>query len=211
MKTLIQTCLFSMFISYMEGKSLVPENLSPAYDEFADTLFAKSTEVNKIILLRMLTYTKIELSCVQQLCISIKERKHILYDIFISKVLHLLEMEIDMTKNLFLNEQVLACNLGMEMVTGQKGKNGITLAWNGTDNDLIEMVAALMAAGVIGSAEGKKVTIVEVFGFFEQIFNLKIKALYTKRGKVFDRCTDATPFLDRLKKSYEQMLEKRLM
>ena len=44
----------------------------------------------------------------------------------------------------------------------------------------------------------------------EEIFHLKINALYTKRGKVFDRCTDTTPFIDSLRKSYNQMLDKRL-
>lgn len=40
--------------------------------------------------------------------------------------------------------------------------------------------------------------------------HLKINALYTKRGKVFDRCTDTTPFIDSLRKSYNRMLDARL-
>ena len=53
-----------------------------------------------------------------------------------------------------------------------------------------------MAAGSVDCAEGKKLTIVDVIGVFEDAFNIKINALYTKRGKVFDRCTDSTPFID---------------
>lgn len=45
---------------------------------------------------------------------------------------------------------------------------------------------------------------------FEEVFRLKINALYTKRGKVFDRCTDTTPFIDSLRKSYNRMLDARL-
>ena len=41
--------------------------------------------------------------------------------------------------------------------------------------------------------------------------HVKINALYTKRGKVFDRCTDTTPFIDSLRVSYNRMLEKRLI
>ena len=80
----------------------------------------------------------------------------------------------------------------------------------GTDSDLIELVAALMAAGSVDCAEGKKLTIVDVIRVFEDAFNIKINALYTKRGKVFDRCTDSTPFIDSLRKSYIRMLDERL-
>lgn len=75
---------------------------------------------------------------------------------------------------------------------------------------MIELVAALMAAGAIGSTGGKKVTVVDVIKVFEEAFHLKVNALYTKRGKVFDRCTDTTPFIDSLRNSYNRMLEERL-
>ena len=93
----------------------------------------------------------------------------------------------------------------------RNGKKGsVTLTWNGTDSDLIELVAALMAAGVIGTAEGRELKVVDVIRVFEEVFHLKINALYTKRGKVFDRCTDTTPFIDSLRRSYNRMLDARL-
>jgi CRISPR/Cas system Type II protein with McrA/HNH and RuvC-like nuclease domain len=52
--------------------------------------------------------------------------------------------------------------------------------------------------------------IVDVIRVFEEVFHLKINALYTKRGKVFDRCTDTTPFIDSLRRSYNRMLDARL-
>lgn len=97
-----------------------------------------------------------------------------------------------------------------EVVNRAGKKVGITLNWNGTDSDLIELVAALMAAGAVTSAEGRKLTVIDVIRVFEDMFHLKINALYTKRGKVFDRCTDTTPFIDSLRVSYNRMLEKRL-
>ena len=93
---------------------------------------------------------------------------------------------------------------------GSGSKSSVTLTWNGTDSDLIELVAALMAAGAIGTAEGRNLKIVDVIRVFEEVFRLKINALYTKRGKVFDRCTDTTPFIDSLRKSYNRMLDARL-
>ena len=68
-----------------------------------------------------------------------------------------------------------------------------------------------MAAGAVDSAEGRKLTVIDVIRVFEDVFHLKINALYTKRGKVFDRCTDTTPFIDSLRKSYNRMLDERLV
>ena len=68
----------------------------------------------------------------------------------------------------------------------------------------------MMAAGAVTSAEGRKLTVADVVRVFEEMFHLKINALYTKRGKVFDRCTDTTPFIDSLRVSYNRMLDKRL-
>ena len=131
-----------------------------------------------------------------------------LYDVFIDKVLSLLDAEIEMLKEC-LRHYTDDAGMGME-IRPQGCKRKSALRWNGTDSDLIELVAALMAAGAIGTAEGRDLKIVDVIRVFEEVFHLKINALYTKRGKVFDRCTDTTPFIDSLRKSYNRMLDARL-
>jgi len=138
----------------------------------------------------------------------LKEKRHVLYDVFIDKVLSLLDAEIEMLKEC-LRHYTDDAGMGME-IRPQGCKRKSALRWNGTDSDLIELVAALMAAGSVDCAEGKKLTIVDVIRVFEDAFNIKINALYTKRGKVFDRCTDSTPFIDSLRKSYIRMLDERL-
>lgn len=208
MKTLTNTPLFNMFTSYMTGSELMPEELSAAYDDFANLLAGLPQDEDRMKLLRRLNYTRIELSFMRQACNAMKEGRHILYDVFINKTLSLLEAEIEMTKDYF---RYHAGDAGMKMeIHRQDNKRKSTLRWNGTDNDLIELVAALMAAGVVDCAEGKKLTIVDVIRVFEDAFNLKINALYTKRGKVFDRCTVSTPFIDSIRKSYIRMLDERL-
>ena len=128
-----------------------------------------------------------------------KEGRHILYDVFIGKTLSLLDAEIEMMKDYFRHH---ADDTGMKMEVQPHGnKQKVALRWNGTDSDLIELVAALMAAGAVDCTEGKKLTIVDVIRVFEDAFNIKINALYTKRGKVFDRCTDSTPFIDSCEKA----------
>lgn len=136
--------------------------------------------------------------------------RNILYDVFIDKTLALLDAEAEILKEM-LRHGTVSAGFHAEAVRGSGRKTSVTLTWNGTDSDLIELVAALMAAGAIGTAEGRDLKIVDVIRVFEEVFHLKINALYTKRGKVFDRCTDTTPFIDSLRKSYNRMLDARLV
>ena len=208
MRTLRNTLLFNMFTSYMTGSELVPDQLPAAYDDFAELLAELPEDEDRIKQLRRLNYTRIELAFTQQTCNAMKEGRHVLYDVFIGKTLSLLDAEIEMVKECFRHH---AGSSGLEVKRRQlDGKQRTTLRWNGTDNDLIELVAALMAAGAVDCTEAKKLTIVDVIRVFEDAFHLKINALYTKRGKVFDRCTDSTPFIDSLRKNYIRMLDERL-
>ena len=209
MRTLTNTPLFGMFTSYVEGSELMPGNLPAAYDDFVGLLTNLPQDGDTVGQLRRLNYTRIELSFMRQTSDVLKEKRHVLYDVFIDKVLSLLDAEIEMIKEMFRYGSGMEW-LKPEVVNRAGKKVGITLNWNGTDSDLIELVAALMAAGAVTSAEGRKLTVIDVIRVFEDMFHLKINALYTKRGKVFDRCTDTTPFIDSLRVSYNRMLEKRL-
>lgn len=208
MRTLTNTPLFGMFTSYVEGSELMPGNLPAAYDDFVGLLTNLPQDGDRVGQLRRLNYTRIELSFMRQTSDVLKEKRHVLYDVFIDKVLSLLDAEIEMLKEC-LRHYTDDAGMGME-IRPQGCKRKSALRWNGTDSDLIELVAALMAAGSVDCAEGKKLTIVDVIRVFEDAFNIKINALYTKRGKVFDRCTDSTPFIDSLRKSYIRMLDERL-
>ena len=209
MRTLTNTPLFGMFTSYVEGSELMPGNLPAAYDDFVGLLTNLPQDGDTVGQLRRLNYTRIELSFMRQTSDVLKEKRHVLYDVFIDKTLALLDAEAEILKEM-LRHGTVSAGFHAEAVRGSGRKTSVTLTWNGTDSDLIELVAALMAAGSVDCAEGKKLTIVDVIRVFEDAFNIKINALYTKRGKVFDRCTDSTPFIDSLRKSYIRMLDERL-
>lgn len=210
MKILTNALLFNLFASYLEGMVQVAEELPAAYDNFVTLLGGLPQSENLILKLRRLNYTKIELVSMQIVSEQMLEKRHILYDVFIGKALSLLDTEIEMVKELFKLGNIIP-ELKSEIMKDTKDKSVIMLTWNGTDSDLIELVAALMAAGAISSKNGGKLTVISVIRAFEDMFHLKINALYTKRGKVFDRCTDTTPFIDSLRVSYNRMLEKRLI
>ena len=210
MKTLTSALLFNLFISYLEGMVQVVEELPAAYDNFVTLLGELPQNENQILKLRRLNYTKIELASIQIASEQMLEKRHVLYDVFIGKALSLLNAEIEMVKELFRYGNIIP-ELKSEIIKDTENKSVVMLTWNGTDTDLIELVAALMAAGAISSRNGDKLTVISVIRAFEDMFHLKINALYTKRGKVFDRCTDTTPFIDSLRVSYNRMLEKRLI
>ena len=210
MKILTNALLFNLFASYLEGMVQVAEELPAAYDNFVTLLGGLPQSENLILKLRRLNYTKIELVSMQIASEQMLEKRHILYDVFIGKALSLLDTEIEMVKELFKLGNIIP-ELKSEIMKDTKDKSVIMLTWNGTDSDLIELVAALMAAGAISSKNGGKLTVISVIRAFEDMFHLKINALYTKRGKLFDRCTDTTPFIYSLRVSYNRMLEKRLI
>ena len=210
MKTLTNALLFNLFTSYLEDMVQVAEELPAAYDNFVTLLGELPQNESQILKLRRLNYTKIELTSMQIVSEQMLDKRHVLYDVFIGKALFLLDTEIEMVKELFKYGNIIP-ELKPEIMKGTKDKSVVMLTWNGTDNDLIELVAALMAADAISSRNGDKLTVISVIRAFEDIFHLKINALYTKRGKVFDRCTDTTPFIDSLRVSYNRMLEKRLI
>lgn len=210
MKTLTSALLFNLFASYLEGMVQVAEELPAAYDNFVTLLGELPQNENQILKLRRLNYTKIELVSIQIASEQMLEKRHVLYDVFIGKALSLLNAEIEMVKELFRYGNIIP-ELKSEIIKDAENKSVVMLTWNGTDSDLIELVDALMAAGAISSRNGDKLTVISVIRAFEDMFHLKINALYTKRGKVFDRCTDTTPFIDSLRVSYNRMLEKRLI
>ena len=210
MKTLTSALLFNLFISYLEGMVQVVEELPAAYDNFVTLLGELPQNENQILKLRRLNYTKTDLASIQIASEQMLEKRHVLYDVFIGKALSLLNAEIEMVKELFRYGNI-SPELKSEIIKDTENKSVVMLTWNGTDSDLIELVAALMAAGAINSRNGDKLTVISVIRAFEDMFHLKINALYTKRGKVFDRCTDTTPFIDSLRVSYNRMLEKRLI
>lgn len=210
MKTLTNALLFNLFTSYLEDMVQVAEELPAAYDNFVTLLGELPQNEGQILKLRRLNYTKIELTSMQIVSEQMLDKRHVLYDVFIGKALSLLDTEIEMVKELFKYGNIIP-ELKSEIIKDAENKSVVMLTWNGTDSDLIELVAALMAADAISSRNGDKLTVISVIRAFEDMFHLKINALYTKRGKVFDRCTDTTPFIDSLRVSYNRMLEKRLI
>ena len=139
MKTLVETSLFDLFASYINGAGPAAGELPAAYDDFVDRLAALSPEGDLVGQLRRLNYTKIELAFMRQACDGMTEGcRHILYDVFIGKTLALLDAEAEMLKEM-LRHGGTSTGFKAEAVHGNGKRTSVTLTWNGTDSDLIEL------------------------------------------------------------------------
>ena len=155
MKTLVETSLFNLFASYTNGAGPAAGELPAAYDDFVNCLATLSPTGDLTGQLRRLNYTKIELAFMRQACNGMAEDcRNILYDVFIDKTLALLDAESEILKEM-LRHGTVSAGFHAEAVRGSGRKTSVTLTWNGTDSDLIELVAALMAAGASGAAEAQ--------------------------------------------------------
>lgn len=144
MKILKDTLLFGLFASYADGVRNGAEKLSAAYDDFAMLLATLPADGTNICAqLRRLFYTKIELKGIQDTVSMNETERHVLFDVYISKTLALLDAEERMMKEMLRHGGTAATELKEEAICRNGKKGSVTLAWNGTDSDLIELVAAL--------------------------------------------------------------------
>lgn len=65
MRTLIDTPLFSLFASYLNGMKTATDNLASAYENFALLLAELPQDEDRMKQLRRLNYTRIELAFMQ--------------------------------------------------------------------------------------------------------------------------------------------------
>ena len=90
--------------------------------------------------------------------------------------------------------------------TGSRKSYDLKLYWKGTDSDLLELVTALYASGVIESNR-PKLERKELMSAFENLFNLRIKNREVKLHKVRERKKDPAAFLERLKQTFTKNSE----
>lgn len=208
MKKLINTPLFELFHLAVTSKGCQDEKFEKAYNQYIDLLVSLSKSKQSVPeQLREVLYARIELrSLKEKITLSGNDSKTVF--IYWNKTLALLDAEVQILKE-FSVIGMKNCPVSLSAQCKEKNTS-VNLLWKGSDHDLIELIAALMAAEKISTETGNKPNIVDIVRAFEDMFNIQVKAIYTKRGKVFDRCKETTPFLDSLKESYNHMLEERL-
>lgn len=84
------------------------------------------------------------------------------------------------------------------------------LVWDSTDTDLLELAVSLHRTNALKHKDGKKITQKEIIDHLQQLFNTDIKNVDSKLSVASNRKKDRSPFLTKLKNSFESYCEDKL-
>ena len=87
--------------------------------------------------------------------------------------------------------------------------NPAVYEWNASSTDLIELVAALHASDSIKRADDKSLTQKELFEYFQGVFNIRLNNIGSNLNKASNRINGKTPYLDKLKLTIENYVQKK--
>lgn len=75
---------------------------------------------------------------------------------------------------------------------------------------LLELATALHGCDDFANDKGGKLTFTALMRVLCRVFNIAVNDIYVKRTQLFDRCTDRTPFLDRLSEAFNKLVDDAL-
>lgn len=81
--------------------------------------------------------------------------------------------------------------------------------WNSSDTDLLELITALFHSNAIKRNDNKKITRKELMIYFQEIFDMELKHPESKLSRTSDRKKTLTPYLDKLKNTFENYVEEK--
>lgn len=86
-------------------------------------------------------------------------------------------------------------------------RSEVSLRWTASKTDLVELIYALVEAGVLnnGTMEIKNAMV-----YFQRIFQVDLHSYYQKFGSIIDRKKDHTVFLDRLRDCLKKRITEKL-
>lgn len=129
-------------------------------------------------------------------------KKNALCCLCLDKVLELVDSEIELVKTV---SQPL---LHPAAHTGEAPQS--PLRWVLSQQALLELATALHGCGAFADEKGGKVGFTALMRVLCGAFNIQVNDIYVKRTQMFDRCTDCTPFLDKLIETFNSLVNQRL-
>ena len=198
MKTLIDTRIYAL-LSQNESNKV---ELVQAYDEFIKTITEMIANCNdRDEILRILHYSRVEFDILSHPRFN-QHTDNVLRTTFIYKVMYILDCEINIVCG--SSKYTLGHECSLPIIQ----ENGM-LIWTGTHQELLELAVAIHESGVVMLGD-RKARFIEIIRALTDIFHITINDVYVKKTKLLDRCTVVTPFLDKLKRAYEQVIERHL-
>ena len=198
MKTLIHTRIYALLTQNESN----PSELAHAYEEFIETMTEMVANFdNRDDILRILYYSRVEFDVLSHPSFN-RYSNNVLRTTFIYKIMYILDCEI----NIVSNSTKYSSNQDYSFpLSYQDGE----LLWTGTQQELLELAVALHK-NVIIMYGNRKARFIEIVRALSSTFHITINDVYVKKTRMLDRSTAVTPFLDKLKKAYEQVVERHL-
>ena len=81
------------------------------------------------------------------------------------------------------------------------------LTWNGSISQLLELICALFHSRLIHLSDGSHVPFIQLVHTLENLFRIEIKEPYRRRSTLEQRKRNPTPFLDLLKRRYNECIK----
>lgn len=101
--------------------------------------------------------------------------------------------------------ELVECEIELVRLYPQGSCGAPPLHWALKQQALLELATALHACGAFVDERGQRPTFTDLMKALSNIFNITINDIYVKRGKLFERSTNSTPFLDQLRDAILKM------
>ena len=178
----MKTLIHTRIYALLTQNESNPSELAHAYEEFIETMTEMVANFdNRDDILRILYYSRVEFDVLSHPSFN-RYSNNVLRTTFIYKIMYILDCEINIVSELL---------------------------WTGTQQELLELAVALHKNGIIMYGN-RKARFIEIVRALSSTFHITINDVYVKKTRMLDRSTAVTPFLDKLKKAYEQVVERHL-
>lgn len=191
--------LIRLLKTYADSELTEPENieLEEAYNRFVNQVAEMSERtIPAIDFLRCLVVTQLKF---EQMKLNLKPSRHRIQLFYIDAAVKVLKCERD----LFMLKLKYP-----EMDKSSTKKYKSPLYWSSTSTDLIELLTAMHAAGIVKKIDGSEAEMTMMVRTFETLFNCHIKNPARCRNAAINRKIRLTRFLDLLKGALTNMSQR---
>lgn len=173
----------------LESKIFNHADSQAAIEEFTSRLYCLcKADADYASLYRTLTCTRIQ---IEQISDALRSKKNVSDSLrrrYAETTLRLIDAELHLLHIRVEHPELFSAKT-----------RGVLLHWQGSINDLVEIISALFYSKVIVDEGGVPLSFLKLVNSVETLFGVSISRPYDKRGRLEMRKKSVTPFLDKLK------------
>lgn len=125
-----------------------------------------------------------------------RRKKNAPESIYLDKALELVNSEIELIK--IISQPTPSMRPACE-------PSSSPLRWTLSHQALLELATALHACDAVANEQGGKPSFVAFMRVLCRIFNITINDIHVKKSQMFERCTETTPFLNKMIEAFNRL------